>query len=205
MSMTTPGAYAVIRTNRDVRQDSPLPATRALTFVEELFRSYHGALINFLTRRLHGDRDRAEEVAQEAYLHVLNHQSRQDAGAIERHSVAFPRAFLFRVAQNVLTDLHRRDQARPVSHDPALTAEAASPLPDQERTLAGKQDLSRLEAAALGLPPRCREVFFLSRFEAMPNAEIATRLKISPSMVEKHLARAMREIREVLQPFSGST
>lgn len=41
------------------------------------------------------------------------------------------------------------------------------------------------------LPDRCREVFLLSRFEQLKNKEIADKLRISTTAVEKHIAKAL--------------
>ena len=49
------------------------------------------------------------------------------------------------------------------------------------------------------LPERCREVFFLSRFQGLKNREIAERLHISLHTVERHIQRALRIFAEVLE------
>ena len=67
-----------------------------MTDVERLFRDYHATLVRYLTRRL-GDRDWAEEVAQETFVRAL----RQNALTNER-------AWLFTVANNLVRDDARR-------------------------------------------------------------------------------------------------
>src|ERR671935_1151595 len=68
--------------------------------VERLFRTYHAALVRYLTRRL-GDRDWAEEVAQETFVRAL----RQETLVSER-------AWLFAVATNLVRDEARKDARR---------------------------------------------------------------------------------------------
>ena len=46
------------------------------------------------------------------------------------------------------------------------------------------------------LPERCREVFILSRFEGLKNHEIAEKLQISTTAVEKHISKAMQKFSE---------
>lgn len=175
-------------------------ASHALT---SLFRRYNKSLIQFLAYRLNGDRERAADVAQEAYLRLVRHSNNavpHECGNTNQKSVMEqPRAFLFRVAQNVVTDQYRREKVRQfdagISTDQIQTA---SSLPSQEQALSDKQQLSIVQATILELPPRCREVFFLSRFEGLSNVAIAQRLKISLSMVEKHIARAMQDIRRAV-------
>lgn len=51
------------------------------------------------------------------------------------------------------------------------------------------------------LPPQCREVFRLSRFEERSNQEIAESLKISVKTVEAHITRALKILREALKDY----
>src|SRR6266496_6562374 len=71
-----------------------------MTDVERLFRTYHDPLVRYLTRRL-GDRDWAEEVAQETFVRALRQQELQNE-----------RAWLFAVATNLVRDEARKDIRR---------------------------------------------------------------------------------------------
>ena len=80
--------------------------------LERLFKAYHAPLVRYLTRRL-GDRDWAEEVAQEVFLRAL----RQD-------SLSSERSWLFAVATN-LVRLRSRFAPEPVPEPlPEADAEA---------------------------------------------------------------------------------
>jgi len=48
------------------------------------------------------------------------------------------------------------------------------------------------------LPDRCREVFYLSRFEELSNKEIAGKLGISVLTVETHMKKALKSLRKSL-------
>src|SRR5687767_15345055 len=80
----------------------PRPLTNGFSLkdVERLFREYHDPLVRYLTRRL-GDRDWAEEVAQETFVRAL----RQD-------NITNERAWLFAVATNLVRDEARKDARR---------------------------------------------------------------------------------------------
>jgi RNA polymerase sigma-70 factor, ECF subfamily len=49
------------------------------------------------------------------------------------------------------------------------------------------------------LPPKCKEVFILSRIDNMKNQEIAEQLDISLKTVEKHMGKALKYLRQRLK------
>lgn len=55
-----------------------------------------------------------------------------------------------------------------------------------------------IEKSLTGLPPRCQQIFRLSRMEAASNEEIALRLGISKRSVENQMSIALKSIRENL-------
>ncbi|AXE30220.1 RNA polymerase subunit sigma-24 [Chromobacterium phragmitis] len=157
--------------------------------------SYYRELLNFLTRAT-GSRHRAEDVAQDVYLKVLNLQSprRANGGA----SVRSPRALLYAAARNLLIDGHRREQARPPLDE--IDANLAAPAHcEPERRLAARQQLALLEQAIAALPPRCRQAFVLFKLDGLSQAEIAAEMGISRNMVEKHIINGMLACKRALE------
>ncbi|MEA5080161.1 MAG: RNA polymerase sigma-70 factor [Dysgonamonadaceae bacterium] len=55
-----------------------------------------------------------------------------------------------------------------------------------------------IKGAVSLLPPKCKEVFLLSRHNGMKNKEIAETLNLSIKTVEKHISKALMQIRKVL-------
>lgn len=167
--------------------------------LERLFRLYHTPLVRYLTRRL-GDRDWAEEVAQETFLRAL----RQDALTNER-------SWLFAVATNLVRDEARKDQRRRtrlqllaaderVREDDrvASAVDAADALLDGG---AGEYDAARAAEMAMarravdGLAERDR-LALLMREEGLDYHEIAEALGLSFGSVGTTLARARRRLTE---------
>ncbi|HWJ15453.1 MAG TPA: sigma factor, partial [Gemmatimonadaceae bacterium] len=64
-----------------------------MTDLDRLFREYHQPLVRYLTRRL-GDRDWAEEVAQETFLRAVR----------QEEAIVSERSWLFAVATNLIRD-----------------------------------------------------------------------------------------------------
>ena len=152
--------------------------------VERLFRLYHAPLVRYLTRRL-GDRDWAEEIAQETFLRALRQET-----------ISSERSWLFAVATNLVRD-DARKQSRQRKHLELLRAEVEAqsvvePEPtsmerDEERALARQAIESLAERDRLAL---------LMREEGLDYDEIAAALDITRSSVGTTLSRARRRLAE---------
>ena len=57
------------------------------------------------------------------------------------------------------------------------------------------QRLEMLERALAELPAACRDSFLLRKLEGLSHLQIAERLSISRSLVEKHIVNAMKHCR----------
>jgi RNA polymerase sigma-70 factor (ECF subfamily) len=150
-------------------------------------------LVGYLQRRGQSVDD-AEDLVQEAFarFHRAGHRA-EDADA---------RPLLFVISKNLLKDqwkVANRERARMVGQDvDAVVAAweiAPSEAPSADRHSIGRQELAGVAEAIRALPPRCRDAFLLHRFEDLSYRQIAGRLGVSVSMVEKHLAEALRRLK----------
>ena len=158
--------------------------------VAALSRELRPALLRYFERRgVHADE--AEDAAQEVFARLSR---REGVAAIERLD-----AYLFETAANVAIDYHRRGQVRLRGAHDAYN-EAAHAVEDfsPERVYSGREELGCLLVGLRELPERTRNVFLLARLENMKQAEIARRLGVSVSGVEKHLARAIAHLSDRL-------
>ena len=60
---------------------------------------------------------------------------------------------------------------------------------------------SAIEKALLVIPPQCRKVFEMSRFEQLSYSEIGSQLNISTNTVENHISKALKLLRSELKDF----
>ena len=117
-------------------------------------------------------------------------------------TIRSPSSMLFRIAINVANDLGRSDHVRHASDQCRVDdLELASDSPSPEREISAQHELALLRAAIDELPPKCRQVFLLSRVRRMTYPEIAAHCGISVIMVEKHVSRA---IAACLEKVGGS-
>lgn len=162
-----------------------------MTDVDRLFRTYNAALVRYLTRRL-GDRDWAEEVAQETFVRALR-QSR-----IENE-----RAWLFAVATNLVRDEARKDLTRRKHLALLAEQEKDSATEPREATLERAQEAAFARKAMNALAEKDR-LALLMREEGLDYNEIAEALELSPGSVGTTLSRARRRLVESYEALQKS-
>jgi RNA polymerase sigma factor (sigma-70 family) len=151
-----------------------------------LTRQYRAVLLRYFARRGVDPSD-LEDLAQEVFARLSGHHQLVD---IERRD-----AYLFETAAHVAVDHHRRAAARRRQfHDTYEESLHAMGDFSPERVQAGREELELLTVALRELPERTRHVFVLARLERFPHAEVAQRLHISTSAVEKHLVKAIAHL-----------
>lgn len=147
-------------------------------------------LKRFLTARL-GAEAEAEDLVQELYFRL--------GRATIVADVENPVAYLYKMAFNLARD-HRRERQRSHARDGQWMESrrvmvGSEPIADQapaDAAYEAKEDLARIMAALNDLSPQCRRVFLLHKFEGLSHAEIAARVGISRSTVEKHMATSIK-------------
>ncbi len=155
--------------------------------LDTLFRHHAGDLAGYLRRQL-ACPDLAEDLCQDVFLRIGQQR--------EPEALAQPRAYLFRIARNLIVDHHRRRRARPLSqplddHAPCLACPRACPETAADHALC----LKGLRAALADLPPRQRQALVWHRLEGLTQAEIGRRLGVSERMAGRYVAQAIEHCR----------
>lgn len=146
-----------------------------------LFTQHNRLLVRFLRARLGSEQD-AKEVAQEAYVKVLQ---------LDRTgAVGFLRAYLFKVAANLAID-RLRQRVRLNGHENIDLFEDLADTAEPERCTIAAEQLSILAKAIDELPPKCRQAFLLYRVQDRTQPEIAAEIGMSERMVRNYLVYAM--------------
>jgi len=141
-------------------------------------------LMRYICSRVNNEAD-AADLVQETCSRAVRYRSDPHLGDL--------RSMLFRIANNLVVDFYRSNSRHHA--DAHVGLEDAGQLTANDRPqleqVAATQTLAILKQTIIELPPKCRLVFMLSRFDGIQNHVIAERLDISIKMVEKHIARAM--------------
>lgn len=165
--------------------------------LEALYHAYRPDLLRFLVAQT-GNRAEAEDILQEMWVRV-----RQPI----RAPVANARPYLYRMARNLVIDRLRESQRRmrrdrvwsDHQNDHALPgSEPADRTDNAEHQLMEREELALLASALTTLPEGARRAFQLHKLDGLSQAEVADRLGISISGVEKHMAVAMKYLRRAL-------
>lgn len=138
----------------------------------------------FFARKAH--RDDVDDLVQEVLIRMHNRKSDE---------IKNLDCYVFQVAMNVLRDGYRHDRVRLRSHHCELL-EDLHPLDElsPERVVWARQELRQTIAAMNELPERTRKVLVLLRWEGLTYPQVAKRMDISVSAVEKHVSRSMRHL-----------
>lgn len=133
-----------------------------------------------------GDEKSSEDVIQEVFIDLWEKRKFnriEDLSAYLFQSVKYKTLMTLRY--NKIQDRHL-EVFRQIS--PGVT---------EDHVLQMRELREEIHHHLTGLPPRCREVFYKSRFEHLANDEIAEQLNISKRTVETHISHALRYLRGV--------
>ena len=152
----------------------------------------------WLTRRVRGLPDcHVDEIVQETYARLW---------AVGAERILNPRAYFFVTARHVVGEVLRR--SRVVSIETVADVEVLDIAHEDvgpERRLSGREEIERVRQVMAQLPPKCREAFELRKFGELSQREIAQRMQLSESTVEKHLVKALRLVMSALQESDSDT
>lgn len=157
----------------------------------QLFLVHQQELLAWLTRKLR-DRELAADLTQETFLRIAELGERKDSAPI-RNS----RSYLFRTANNLAID-HARQRKReaPIYMEDGLAETLVDTRCSPEENAISRNNLVWLNSRLSTLPERTASVFRMSRVDGLTYREIAQRLGISDSSVQKHLSRALTLLRQ---------
>ncbi len=107
------------------------------------------------------------------------------------------RAYIYRMMQNMAKDHVRKENRRSeIIKGAQILFEDAVVSP--EAIAISRDQLRRVDEALDDLPAKCREAFVMTRVTQLSHKEIAERLGVSVSLIEKYQLRALRHCRDFL-------
>jgi RNA polymerase sigma-70 factor (ECF subfamily) len=161
----------------------------------ELYRRHHRDLVRFAAR-LVGDRDGGEEVIQNTYVRLAG---RSPHAVLIEHE----KTYVFSVARNAAVDFTAKRNAEWLHRVDFEDIDSLARGEDPAAAFHHRQRIVRLAVLLNELPAACRTAFLLNKVEGHGHRDIAARLGVSVSMVEKHIMRALVHCRDLMRDDGG--
>lgn len=134
------------------------------------------------------DSDDAEDVVQSIFMKLWEKREVLEI----RQSV---RSYLFRAVYNQCINQlsHRAVKAKHSAYSQANAVNTVD-VENNDEELDGK-----VRAAVEKLPPQCRKIFAMSRYEGLRYPEISAQLNISVNTIQNQICKALKLLREELR------
>lgn len=155
---------------------------------EEMYKAYY-AMLRRSAENIIGDHDASHDIVQEVFVKLWHKKA-----ALEQ--VLNQKAYLFKSVVNASVTYLEKNKK--LLHLQVAEGDLAA---DTDSKVLLKELELKVQAALNNLPPKCKAVFVLSRYEDLKNKDIADLLGLSLKTVENQMGIALKKMREELQPY----
>ena len=155
---------------------------------QELFRQYYNPLCNYAYNYVK-DNELAQDAVQEAFLNLWRNRKKLDAGPGIK-------SYLFTSTRNKVLEFIRRNKMMEDHSEKVRINELMRY--DIEDDAEKYVRIEKIHSAIDTLPPKCREIFKMSKINGLSYREIANHLNISQKTVENQVIRGLKLLRDKL-------
>ena len=161
--------------------------------LKSLFQEHYKSVCRSIYR-LVKDKAAVEDIAQDVFIKFWEKRHKLNITS----SVA---AYLHRMGTNEAISYLRRKKH--FESEDVIEYSVPNQLYTAEDEMLQSELQQNITTAINSLPPKCRAIFQLSRFEELSNKEIAAKLDISVKTVENQMGKALRVLRGKLRGYLG--
>ncbi len=155
---------------------------------DQLFKSYYRYLVTIAFGYVK-DMELSKDLAQEVFLSLWN---RNDVIEISYSVKAFLRGAIINQCKTAL-------RKRTFTADIDESANQIKSDDNAQQTIELNELNQKIQTIIDAMPPRCKEVFLLSRRENLSHKEIAAKLDISTKTIENQMTKALKMLRNGLK------
>ena len=159
-----------------------------------IYLTYYAQLVRFATTFVVYEED-AENIIQDLFLGLW--ERKESLNSIENMN-----AYMYKLTKNKCLDhlKHIVVKERFIANEQSFYEQEISlklqSLESFDVELASEEKVEKIVSNAVdSLPPKCREIFILSRYEGLKYKEIAEKLNISANTVETQMGIAFKKLR----------
>lgn len=161
---------------------------------EQIFRTHFNVMAN-IAYSVVKDHDEARDITQQVFIKFWDKRNDVDI----QDNI---KAYLHRAVVN--TSLNHIEKTKRIQLEEDVQSALKEQYFELEKPEIKEGEIEKaIEKVVKNLPDKCQVVFSLSRYDGMTNKEIAEYLDVSIKAVEKHISRALRELREKLKPYNN--
>jgi len=153
---------------------------------ESLYNTHYHSLYQHASRIL-DDREVAKDVIQEAFVSLYQHAQEKDIDNVG--------AYLYQTVRYQCF-MHLRAGRISQKHIQRMNFVLLSNAVEEEADLHELEEI--LQERIASLPEKCRQVFYMSRFENLSNKKIASELNISLKTVEHQITKALKTLKTTM-------
>ncbi|RKR09009.1 RNA polymerase sigma-70 factor (ECF subfamily) [Flavobacterium sp. 81] len=150
---------------------------RAYTYLIDMYHHKLCVYANSLVKNVYS----AEDIVQNVFIKVWEQRTRLKSD----HAI---KSFLYKLVYNEFIDLYRKNQSLFSLEKSYYDALNSIVLEDDSESL--QRVINVVNKEIQNLPPKCKEVFILSKKEGLTNIEIAEHLDVSIKAVEAQITKA---------------
>ena len=158
---------------------------------KNLFDLHYSPLCNF-AYRITGDLNQAEDVVQDVFVRLWDKRDQMDQ---ERNI----RSYIYTMVRNHALEIIRRQSlGSKINQELLYLQNDTEESPVEETEIEKIVILDQIYVSIRQLPPKCGEVFTLSKVNGLSYAQIAEHMDISIKTVENNMGKALKLLREML-------
>ncbi|RIH67030.1 RNA polymerase sigma-70 factor [Mariniphaga sediminis] len=156
------------------------------------FERYYSDLCNLVNIYIN-DSVISEEIVQDMYIYFWE---KKEKIAIE----SSVKSYLYRATKNKSLNYIRNEKVQlSIREKLSKVTEHSAELPDSIMDASQLREI--IEQSINSLPEKCREVYILGKEKSLSYKEIAEELGISAKTVENQMGKALKKLRELLEPY----
>ena len=156
---------------------------------ESLYKEHYSQLFALAFRYVR-NAPAAEEIVHDVFLMIWKKAEQLTI----QHSI---KSYLYKSVVNTSLNYIKKEKTQREKQDVYMKV-SSKDAQDKDQEDQQEALLLSLENAIEILPPKCREVMYLSRFGKLKQQEIADQMQISVKTVKNHLTYGFQKIREYL-------
>jgi len=153
-----------------------------------VFNEYYNPLCNYANNIIINV-TYAEDVVQEVFIKLWS----MNNSLVINESI---KSYLFKMTKNRALEFLRSQKSRSQLHEKANITEVENSNIDELSEVYMRME--QINKSLRHLPPKCKEVFALHKFNGLTYSEIASTMDISVKTVENHMSKALKILRSIL-------